>query len=252
MGRGFGVDAGLPPEVASELARRAEAAGYSSIWATDTPTADGLADLAAFARGTARIRLGVGVLPLDRHSPEAIVRRVRELALPLDRLWLGVGSGARRRPLATVRDAIAPLREGLPGASIVVAAMGPQTMRLASEVADAVQPNWLVPRTVEEAKRLYAPGSRAQTVMYVRAALDPGGRERVGREAGRYASTRPDHFEANGVPFDQVGVAGPPGSFDAQLAPYEAVLDETIVRALPASPAPDDLFALLEATRPSR
>ncbi|MEZ4552767.1 MAG: LLM class flavin-dependent oxidoreductase [Dehalococcoidia bacterium] len=252
MGRGFGVDAGLADEVASEVARRAEAAGYSSVWATDTPSADGLANLAAFAQATERIRVGVGVLPLDRHSPETIVRRVRELGLPVERLWLGIGSGGNARPLRAVRDAIAPLRDGLPGVSIVVAAMGPQMMRIASEVGDAVQPNWLIPRTIVEAKGLYAPGSRAQTIMYVRAALDPGGRERVGREAGRYAATRPQHFEANEVPPAEVGVAGDAASLDAQLAPYEAVLDETVVRALPASPAPEDLFALIEAARPSR
>ncbi|MBX7111699.1 MAG: LLM class flavin-dependent oxidoreductase [Dehalococcoidia bacterium] len=250
MGRGFGVDAGLPAEVASELARRAEAAGYTSIWTTDTPRADGLADLAAFASGTTRIRLGVGVLPLDRRPPAAIVEQVRALGLPLDRLWLGIGSGASDRPLALVREAIPPLREALPGVAIAVAAMGPRMTRLAADLAEGVHLNWLTPNTIENARSLAGSASRAQLLMYVRAALDPGGRERVGQEAARYAATRSAHFEANGVPVDQVGVAGPPGSFDAQLAPYEALLDQTIVRALPASPAPEDLFALLEATRP--
>lgn len=30
--RGFGVDVGLPEDVATELARRADAAGYASVW----------------------------------------------------------------------------------------------------------------------------------------------------------------------------------------------------------------------------
>jgi alkanesulfonate monooxygenase SsuD/methylene tetrahydromethanopterin reductase-like flavin-dependent oxidoreductase (luciferase family) len=246
------VDAGLPGDVAADLAARAEGAGYTSIWTTDAAAAAGLLDLAAYARGSERIRIGVGVLPLDRHTPDSIAEQVRSLALPLDRLWLGLGSGGGPHPLRTVREAVPVLREALPGVVIVVAAMGPQMTRLASAVADAVQPNWLTPPAIEAAKRLFVPDSAARTFMYVRAALDPGGRERVAREAGRYAANRPDLFAANGVPLDEVGVAGAAGSFDAQLAPYEALLDETIVRALPASRDPEDLFALLEAARPSR
>lgn len=252
MGRGFGVDAGLPDGVATELAHRAEALSYSSIWATDTPRADGLANLAAFARATEHIRLGVGVLPLDRHSPQSIVERVKQLDLPAGRLWLGIGSGGSTTPLALVREAIPVLRGALPEAAIVVAAMAPRMTQLAAELADGVLLNWLTPRTIEAARQLMGAGHRTRTLMYVRAALDPGGRERLGREAAKYASTRPQHFEANGVPFDEVGVVGLPGSFDAQLAPYEAVLDETIVRALPSSPEPRDLYALLEAARPPR
>ena len=53
------------------------------------------------------------------------------------------------------------------------------------------------------------------------------------------------------MPPAEAGVAGRgPEDFNPQLAPYEAVLAETIVRALPASAAPEDLYALLEAARP--
>ena len=65
-GVGLGVDAGLPAEVAGELAHRAADLGYSSLWCNDEPSAAGLETLAHFAGGAPDADLGVGVLPLDR------------------------------------------------------------------------------------------------------------------------------------------------------------------------------------------
>ena len=48
-GRGFGVAAGLDPEVAEPVARRCTEYGYSSLWSNDHPMASGLETLAAFA-----------------------------------------------------------------------------------------------------------------------------------------------------------------------------------------------------------
>jgi alkanesulfonate monooxygenase SsuD/methylene tetrahydromethanopterin reductase-like flavin-dependent oxidoreductase (luciferase family) len=250
--RGFGVTVGLPDDVGAELARRAEATGYTSVWVNDSASGDSLATLAAYALGSQVLRLGVGVLALDRHPPDAIVSRVRELELPLERLLLGIGSGQASRPLATVGEAIAVLRDALPDAAIVVAAMGPKMCRLAGELGDAALLNWLTPPAIERSKgHMGGAGARAQAFMYVRAALDPGGRGRVGREAERYARGSPAHFDANGVPPADVGVTGrSPEDFDAALAPYEAALDEVIVRALPSSSDPEDLYALLDAARP--
>ena len=55
--RGFGVAAGLDPEVARPLAARCAEAGYTSIWSNDHPGAKGLETLAQFAAGAARIEL---------------------------------------------------------------------------------------------------------------------------------------------------------------------------------------------------
>lgn len=247
--RGFGVDGGLPAEVATELARRVEAAGYASLWTTDTPSADGLADLAAFAAGSTTLELGIGVAPVDRRSAEVLAARVREPELPLDRIWLGIGSGRSTKPLGLVRTATAELREFLPGVRLVVSAMGPKMAALAGEVADGVLLNWLVPARVEEYRRHTASDSTG-LMMYVRTAVDPGGRERVRREATRYASNRAEYFAANGVEPGEVGVAGSSSQIAEQLSVYERVLDEAIVRALPASADPADLFAVVEAAAP--
>ena len=75
--RGFGVTAGLDPEIASPLAARCQELGYSSMWSNDHPGAKGLQTLAEYAKGADRIDLGVAVIALDRQSPEEIAARHR-------------------------------------------------------------------------------------------------------------------------------------------------------------------------------
>jgi alkanesulfonate monooxygenase SsuD/methylene tetrahydromethanopterin reductase-like flavin-dependent oxidoreductase (luciferase family) len=91
--RGFGVEAALAHEIVRELAPAAERAGYRTFWVNDEADGDGLAALGAAAAVTTTIRLGVGAIPLDRQGPERIAWRVKEFALPVERLALGVGSG---------------------------------------------------------------------------------------------------------------------------------------------------------------
>ena len=99
MTRGFGVAAGLDPEVAAPLAARCQELGYSSVWSNDTPVANGLDTLSAFADGTDELELGVAVTALDRHDPATINERIETLGLDRERLWVGVGAGFDKRPL---------------------------------------------------------------------------------------------------------------------------------------------------------
>ena len=102
-GRGFGMAAALPSAMASVAAAAAEKAGYATFWVNDTPGSDGLERLAAAAAVTRTIGLGVGVIPLDRRPAATLIARVAELRLPLDRLILGVGSGASQGGLERLR-----------------------------------------------------------------------------------------------------------------------------------------------------
>ena len=114
----------LPHDIIRALAPAAEAAGYHTFWVNDTPHGDGLAALRVAAEVTTAIRLGVGVIPLDRQPRRRIARRVDELALPQDRLLLGIGSGNPKGGLARVREGATAL-EHLVEAPIVVGALGP-------------------------------------------------------------------------------------------------------------------------------
>ena len=111
--RGFGVAAGLDPEVATPLAARCEELGYSSMWSNDHPGANGLETLAAFAQGTTSLDLGVAVMALDRHDPAEINKRIESLGLDRGRLRIGVGAGFSERPLTTMREAL-PARTDRP------------------------------------------------------------------------------------------------------------------------------------------
>ena len=80
MSRGFGVAAGLDPEVARPLAARCAELGYGSMWSNDHPGAKGLETLAEFAAAAPAVELGVGVIALDRTPPEAIAADIERSA----------------------------------------------------------------------------------------------------------------------------------------------------------------------------
>jgi alkanesulfonate monooxygenase SsuD/methylene tetrahydromethanopterin reductase-like flavin-dependent oxidoreductase (luciferase family) len=260
-GLGFGVVAGLDPALLAPLAVEVAAFGYGAFWINDSgrPDADGLAGLALVDRVAPTLDLGVGVLPLDRRAIPDIAREVRELGLPLDRLRLGVGSGGEMgRPLGLVRDGVAALREQLPGARIFVSALGPKMSRLAGEVADGVLFNWAVPERLALVSGLVEEGARVagrppvDRWTYVRAAVGADARDRIEAEGRRYARSGgyAAAFEAMGVPFAEVGVAG--DDLRDQLSTYRAVVDGVVVRALPPSWTLEAALAIARAAAPER
>jgi alkanesulfonate monooxygenase SsuD/methylene tetrahydromethanopterin reductase-like flavin-dependent oxidoreductase (luciferase family) len=253
--RGFGINAGVSDDLAGELARRAEALGYASLWVTDSERGDGLRNLAAFARGSQHLRLGVGVVGLHRRTPDEIARVLDELQVPADRLWLGIGSGRSSTPLRTVREAVAALRSLLPGVPLVVSALGPRMRALAAEIADGVLLNWIVPSAIERARRQLSARPGIRVMSYVWTALGPGGRERLLREAESYAQILwyARTFAENGTDLAGAGlVAADREDLQHRLRSYETVLDDPIVRAPPATrDDPVALFALLEAAAPA-
>jgi alkanesulfonate monooxygenase SsuD/methylene tetrahydromethanopterin reductase-like flavin-dependent oxidoreductase (luciferase family) len=258
MGRGFGIAAAVPHDVVGELAHEAERLGYGSFWSNDMPDADGLASLAAAAARTERIRLGVGVIPFDRRSAGAIDVRLRSLDLPLDRLILGVGSGTGDEPLARVRAGVEEL-EAVGDAAVVVGALGPKMTALAGEIADGVLFNWMTPAYLQQsgASLREAAASegrpRPSAMAYVRCALTPAADARLDEEIGRYEAipSYHRHLARMGATGRDTCVTGPDrDAIGSGLAAFEAVLDETIVRAITPSDGLDDLMALLRAAAP--
>lgn len=258
---GFGVVAGLDEALLATLAREVERLGYGAFWINDSgrPDADGLRGLAVVASAAPSLRLGVGVLPLDRRSPAATATEIRSLGLPVPRLWLGVGSGgATAQPLGLVRRGVAELRELIPGAAVVVAALGPRMARLAGEVADGVLFNWATPERLAVMSALAAEGAATAGRMpvarwtYVRTAIGPDARERVAAEALRYAEPGPygRAFSAMGVPFGEIGIAGNGESLGSRVAAYRAVVDGVVIRALPNAWTLDAVLEIARAAAP--
>lgn len=260
MTRGIAVFAGIPFDVIRTTARETEALGYDSLWVNHPPTTDGLTALAAAARETRRVDLGVGVIPLQSRGPQSIADGVRSNALPLDRLLLGVGSanpGALRR----MRDGIAELRGAL-RSRLVAAALGPEMCRLAGELADGVLLNWLTPAHArrsaewvgEGAAKTRRPGP-PRLAAYVRVAIGRAARRRLAGEAARYGA-----IPAYAASFKRMGVAPietciaveEPGDVPAALAAWDGAVDDLVIRVIPASDSADDHLTVVRAAKPGR
>ncbi len=258
MGRGFGVAGALDRKIVRRVAEEAERLGYDAFWANDTPDGDGLAALAEATEVTTTIRLGVGVIPLDRQPAGRIADRVVELDLPVDRLIVGVGSGRSKRPLNLVQESVPELRDRT-GATVIVGGLGPKMCALAGRVADGILLNWLTPDfavlSADLVRHAAAQASRPSPLIaaYVRTALGGPASQRLQAEADRYASypSYAAHFTRMGVPAVETGVAGEsPAELQQGLAAFEAAVDQVVVRAVVGNEDLDDYLALLAAAAP--
>jgi alkanesulfonate monooxygenase SsuD/methylene tetrahydromethanopterin reductase-like flavin-dependent oxidoreductase (luciferase family) len=257
--RGFGVAAGLDPEVARPLAERCQELGFSSLWSNDHPGAKGLETLAEFAAAADRVELGVGVIALDRRAPEEIAADIDRLGLDRARLWLGVGAGFSEKPLTAMREALPELREKLAGVRIVLAAMGPKMCALAGAEYDGAFFNWMTPAFARSAREKVEQGARdagrepPPVFGYVRTAVGQDAERRLAKEESFYRDLHDgyrNHFERLGEPEGTVGVAAADAErAQAALAQYEGALDTIVVRGL-ASANRDAMVAVAEAAAP--
>ncbi len=256
-GRGFGVAAGLDPDVARPLAARCAELGYGSMWSNDHPGALGLETLAAFAEAAPDLDLGVAVMALDRHDPASIAGHVDRLGLDRDRLWLGVGAGFSERPLTRMREALPELRDVLGGVRLVLAAMGPKMCALAGGAYDGAFFNWMTPGFARSAREHVEGGARdagrdtPPVFGYVRTAVGPDAAERLAKEESFYRDLHDgyrNHFDRLGEPEGSVGVAA--GDREEAVAPlgeYDA-LDVVVVRGL-ATASSEAMIAVAEAAQ---
>ena len=258
MSRGFGVAAGLDPAIAGPLAARCAELGYASVWSNDTPVASGLETLAAFAEGSDQVDLGVAVLALDRHEPDAIAARIADLGLPRERLWIGVGAGFSPKPLTAMREALPSLRDALGEIRLVLAAMGPKMCAFGGAEFDGVFFNWMTPSFATSAREHVERGAAeaghdAPPVFgYVRTAVGPDAAERLAKEESFYRNLHDgyrNHFTRLDEPEGTVGVAAvDAGAAQSAIAEYDA-LDVPVVRGL-ASADLEAMSSLAEESAP--
>jgi alkanesulfonate monooxygenase SsuD/methylene tetrahydromethanopterin reductase-like flavin-dependent oxidoreductase (luciferase family) len=257
MSRGFGVASGLDPKIATPLAARCAELGYGSIWSNDTPFAEGLETLAAFAEGSAELELGV-TIAIDRHPAEDIAARVEELALPAERLWVAVGAGVGPKPLTTMREHLPRLREALPRVRLALAAMGPKMCVFGGAEFDGVFLNWMTPDFAAETRQHVERGAAEAgrevppVLGYVRTAVGDDAGARLAKEEAFYRDLHDgyrSHFDRLDAPEGTVGVATADATTaKAELAEYTA-LDVLVVRGL-ASAKLEAMTALAEAAAP--
>lgn len=256
--RGFGVAGALPRDLIRRLAVAAEEAGFRTFWVNDTPDGDGLQALRHAADVTSSIRLGVGVIPLDRQPPKVVAARVADLALPADRLTLGIGSGRAAGGLARVRDGSIVLRRET-GAIVVVGALGPLMCGLAGEVADGVLLNWMTADQARQSADLVGQAAaeagrpRPTIAGYVRVAVGNDAIDKLREEGDRYASypAYAAHFRRMDAEPSETSIAAEhPSLVPDALAPFDRALNETVARAITEQESEDAYLSVLRAVAP--
>jgi alkanesulfonate monooxygenase SsuD/methylene tetrahydromethanopterin reductase-like flavin-dependent oxidoreductase (luciferase family) len=257
--RGFGMAGESPTGAIGTAAIAAEQRGYHSFWLSQPHDGDTLSILSSLAETTRTIRLGVGAIPFTRQSAAEIAAQIEGLALPRQRLRLGVGSGTGPGSLVRLRDGVRELRTRV-DVEIVVAPLGPKMCRLAGEVADTVLLNWLTPAYAEASIGWIRDGAAGAdrdvpTVgTYVRCAIGPAARARLEAECARYGSFPhyAAHFRRQDVePIGTTIWADSAEGIQEGLHRYDAVLDHVVVRAITPHDAVDEVLALVEGAKPS-
>lgn len=256
--RGFGIDATTPLDVVREVAREAERAGYDSFWLNGSPPDAAMQAVAAAAEVTS-FPIGTGVLPFNRRPIEQLIEDTKQLGIPQDRFWMGIGwGGGPKGALDTMRAAVERIRAEL-AVRPLVGAFGPNMTRLAGEISDGVIFTWWFKAAIEESRPLVEEGAaRAGRTAppifsYIRCALLPQAQAALDQTAGSYDAVPRFRrlFRAHGLTARDTVVTG---ANAAELRPgierEEAVLDYAIIRAITADTSADSILELLEACKP--
>jgi probable F420-dependent oxidoreductase len=161
----------LPLREHAELARAAEAAGYTDLWSGETQGPDGFTPLALCANWTERARLGTGVVGVFTRGPALLAQQAAALSdASGGRFVLGIGASSDRivegwnqmpfaKPLTKMSQTVKFLRVAFAGertstgfkleraptepVPIVLAALRGKMLRLAVERADGAFTNFL-------------------------------------------------------------------------------------------------------------
>jgi alkanesulfonate monooxygenase SsuD/methylene tetrahydromethanopterin reductase-like flavin-dependent oxidoreductase (luciferase family) len=229
---------GLPFAGLRQAGRDAAVLGFESLWTPALGVPDPFHVCAAWAQDT-RLMTGISVVPAPRlWRPLTLAMQAATVGQISDgRFILGIGTGGYGprfwasvgmpdRPVAVMRDYLTVLRgllagetvshdgpafsvhgaslgaAALPEVPLYLAALGPQMLRLAGELADGALLNWATPERIAQSRALVAEGAaragrdpgHVALTMYVRVCVDDdvaAARQALGRQVLGYAMTMP-------------------------------------------------------------
>lgn len=209
VGITFGSLGVLGPRAVTDIAASAEGLGYDSLWTVEATGTDAMSLLGAVAVAAPKLALGTGIVPVQLRTPPlaAMTAATLQALNPGVDVLLGVGVSAPAilrahgqavsdRPIGLMREYVALLRECLSGEAvtfegdffrvkrfrlgvrlgerkpkIIMAALNPQMLRLAGEIADGVLLNYLPASHVGASVREVRKGGKATIYAYVHAAV---------------------------------------------------------------------------------
>ena len=217
----FGSLGVLGPRAVVDIARLSADLGYRSFWTVEATATDAFVLLGAVAATVPAMDLGTGIVPAQLRSPAltAMSAATLQALSPERNVYIGVGASAPAilrqhgiestdRPIGLMREFVTVLRQCLSGETvnfqgdfwqlrrftlgvrlgerrpkIVMAALNPQMLKLAGEVADGVLLNYLPASHVAESIAQVRRGGAARIFAYVHAAV--GDLEASARSARR-------------------------------------------------------------------
>ena len=187
----------LPAAEFIAVVRETEARGYHTAWTGEASGYDAVTVMAAIASHTTRLHVGSAVVPVQTRTPVVLGQSAVTLDhLAPGRVLLGIGLASRvivgvwhglsfAPSLQQIREAVQVIRmvasgeranfEGkfyrvknfrlaVPPPSkpvrVVLAALGPEMLELAGEIADGVVLNWIPPETVPGSIKHLEAGAR--------------------------------------------------------------------------------------------
>jgi len=191
------------------IARQAEGMGFKSFWTVEATGTDALTLLGAASVAAPKLDLGTGIIPMQLRSPTLAAMSAASLKAinPEAQVFLGVGVSApgilkqhgltaTDKPIRMMREYVALLRECFSGESvtfegdyfstkrfrlglrleeekpkIIMAALNPQMLKLAGEIADGVLLNYLPASHVNYSVNKVREGGNAKIFAYVHASV---------------------------------------------------------------------------------
>lgn len=209
LGVTFGSLSVLGPRAILDIAQLASELGYKSLWTVEATGTDAFSLLGGVSAVAPTMDLATGIIPVQLRTPSltAMTAATLQMMSPQANVWLGLGVSApgilrahgsetTDRPIAMMREYVALLRECLGGESvtfegdfwsvkrfrlavrmgekkpqIVMAALNPQMLKLAGEIADGVLLNYIPSAHVPNAVAQVRKGGDAKIFCYVHAAV---------------------------------------------------------------------------------
>jgi alkanesulfonate monooxygenase SsuD/methylene tetrahydromethanopterin reductase-like flavin-dependent oxidoreductase (luciferase family) len=238
IGAGLDSRLGLTFGELRQAGRDAGVLGFESLWTPALGVPDPFHVCAAWAQDTPLVT-GISVVPVPRlWRPLALAMQAATVGQISDgRFILGIGTGGYGpgfwarvglpdRPVAVMRDYLTVVRgllvgetvthegpalsvrgdslgtQDLPAVPLYLAALGPQMLRLAGELADGALLNWATPERIAQSRAIVAEGAaragrdprHVALTMYVRVCVDDdvaAARQALGRQVLGYAMAMP-------------------------------------------------------------
>jgi probable F420-dependent oxidoreductase len=209
LGITFGSLSVLGPKAVTDIAINAQTLGYKSFWTVEANGTDAMSLLGAVSHAAPKLDLATGIIPIQLRTPTltAMTAATLQALNPDVDVLLGIGVSApgilmqhgeraTDKPIGMMREYVALLRECLSGEpvtfegdyfrskrfrlgvrlgerkpKIIMAALNPQMLKLAGEVADGVLLNYLPASHVGTSIDQVRKGGDATIYAYVHAAV---------------------------------------------------------------------------------